>query len=118
MDDRGSTMTVAATIAAALLAIVQFASVPAFAQKTPMTVLDTKKAQGVVEERLRRLNSPSPVVAPIMDESVARLFTRHVLISVRFRMYPVAVLPPDPLKPQNLFAVQRDGSVEQINTVK
>ena len=53
-------------------------------------------------------------VVPITEDFLARIFSRHFVFALRFRQYPVALVPPDPLESNNLFVVKPDGSVEHI----
>ena len=50
-------------------------------------------------------------LVPLGDPTLARVFPGHLWYVLRFRQYPVALMPPDPLKANNLFVVKPDGSV-------
>ena len=56
-------------------------------------------------------------VIPLSDEALGRTFAGHRFYVLRFRQYPVAVPPPDPLKANNLFVVKPDGSVGHLPDV-
>lgn len=53
-------------------------------------------------------------VAEITDEAVAGVFPGRLFYTLRFRRYPVARRPPEPLGSNNLFVVKPDGSVEYL----
>src|SRR5262245_57053113 len=53
-------------------------------------------------------------VVPVVDEAVAAAFADDVFYTLRFRQYPVAVTPPEPLRPNTLFVVRVDGSVQRF----
>ncbi len=53
-------------------------------------------------------------VITIKDELLARALPGYSFYVVRFRQFPVAVAPPEPLNANNLFSVKSDGSVERI----
>ncbi len=53
-------------------------------------------------------------VISIKDEPLTRALPGYSFYVLRFRQFPVAVAPPNPLKANNLFSVKPDGSVERI----
>ena len=53
-------------------------------------------------------------VIQITEEPVARVFPGRLFYTLRFRRYPVARQPPEPLGSNNLFVVKPDGSVEYL----
>jgi hypothetical protein len=65
------------------------------------------KAKAQVNEALERLRVSWARVEPVTNEAVSRAFADYVFFSVLFRRYPVAQVPPRPLKPSNLYAVRR-----------
>jgi len=70
---------------------------------------EIEKARGAVQEELQTLNAQRGKVDHIEDAALFRLFPRHLFFSVIFRRYPVAQLPPAPLKGSNIFVVPRAG---------
>jgi hypothetical protein len=50
----------------------------------------------------------------VRDESLTHEFPGYSFYVLRFRQYPVAMAPPEPLRAKNLFVVKPDGSVEHI----
>ena len=56
-------------------------------------------------------------VTPLANEALGRTFAGHRFYVLRFRQYPVAVRPPDPLKTNNVFIVKPDGSVGHLPDV-
>jgi len=59
-----------------------------------------------------RMPEPQPVKAP----TLATLFPDHSFYSIAFPSYPVARMPPQPLKSRNLFAIDRKGKVQGLTT--
>ncbi len=53
-------------------------------------------------------------VIPVEDESLSHALPGCSFYVLRFKQFPVAVLPPEPLKANNLFIVKPDRSVERI----
>jgi hypothetical protein len=74
----------------------------------------TRQEQKKLEEQLARRKSTQAIVYPVADESVARVFPEHLVLAVRFPLYPVAIQPRAPLKSQNLFIVDKDGQMEHV----
>jgi hypothetical protein len=56
-------------------------------------------------------------VMPVVEDVLARAFPGHLFYVLRFRQYPVALAPPDPLASNNLFVVRPNGSVEHLRDV-
>jgi hypothetical protein len=50
----------------------------------------------------------------VEDESLARQFPGYSFYVLRFRRYPIARVPPEPLRPNNLFIVKADKSLDYI----
>lgn len=53
-------------------------------------------------------------LAAVADEALAREFSGYSFYVLRFRLYPVAIKPPEPLGSNNLFVVKPDGSVDYV----
>ena len=53
-------------------------------------------------------------IIPVKDEPLTREFPGYSFYVLRFRRYPVALAPPEPLKANNLFIVKPDGPVGHI----
>ena len=53
-------------------------------------------------------------IVTVENESLKRDFSGYSFYMLRFRRYPVARVPPEPLGLNNLFVVRPDGSVERI----
>jgi hypothetical protein len=51
---------------------------------------------------------------PLKDDSLARLFPDFAFWWLNFRMYPVAMMPPEPLKAHNIFVIDRKGNVQDL----
>src|SRR5260221_3877269 len=56
-------------------------------------------------------------ITPVDDEAMRRILPDDGFFTVRFTRYPRAQLAPPPLKLENLIAVKRDGTVEQIENL-
>jgi hypothetical protein len=104
-------------LAVALIAGVWIGSAAA-ADKDKPSAEDLKKAQKVVEERLTELKAAGMTTDAITDESVVAAAPGHVFIAVLFRQFPIGRVPPDPLKPQNVFAVNPKGELKVITDAK
>jgi hypothetical protein len=76
---------------------------------------DVKKAEKNVLDRLEELGAGRRRASLVSDEPVARALPGQLVFAVRFPLYPVARVPPEPLKPQNLFAVGADYEPKLIN---
>src|SRR6266550_1150609 len=61
-----------------------------------------EKARKTVDERLSKLSVQPQTVAPISTPFIRTSFPNDILFAVRFRLFPVTVLPPEPLKSQNI----------------
>ncbi len=68
-----------------------------------------------VEERLKELSAQHATVTLITEESIEKMIPGYRVFSVRFRMYPVAMLAPEPLKSQNLFFVPERGAMRVVH---
>lgn len=51
---------------------------------------------------------------PIVDGALAQAFPKHVFYVLRFRMFPVARMTPEGLKPSNVFVVAPDGAAQLL----
>jgi hypothetical protein len=60
----------------------------------------------------------APPFSFLDNAALERTFSGRLFISVIYRMHPVAVLAPTPLKSQNVFVVAKDGGVEHFTTSK
>jgi hypothetical protein len=56
-------------------------------------------------------------VMPVVEDVLARALPGHLFYVLRFRQYPFALAPPDPLASNNLFVVRPNGSVEHLPNV-
>jgi hypothetical protein len=61
-------------------------------------------------------NATASGAQPLKDADLAKLFPEHTFYSLLFRMYPVAMMPPEPFKQHNLFAIDRKGGVAHMST--
>ncbi|MST94548.1 MAG: hypothetical protein EXS33_04655 [Pedosphaera sp.] len=51
---------------------------------------------------------------PIVDSALAQAFPKHVFYVLRFRLFPVARMTPEGLKPSNVFVVAPDGAAQLL----
>jgi hypothetical protein len=79
---------------------------------------DAKKAETSVLDRLEELGAGRRRASLVSDELVRRALSGRLVFAVRFPLYPVARVPPEPLKSQNLFAVGADYRPQLINSSK
>jgi hypothetical protein len=85
---------------------------------------DTKLVGGLfdpvsqVKRRLAELKAEGATVEKIDDKAVRAVFPDAHFVSVRFPLWPVARVPPEPLKSQNLFAVAKGGKLEHLTDAK
>jgi hypothetical protein len=79
---------------------------------------DLKKAEKTVQDRLGELKVNNAKVEALTDEPLQRALPGQVVFSVFFRLFPVAIRPPEPLKPQNLFFVGPDGKLTVVSDIK
>lgn len=102
-----------------LIAIALLPSAPAAAGGNPPAAasrsITGREALRRVQQYLNRLHARFAQVEPITDEAVTRSFPTRFIISVWFRSYPVAMVPPAPLKQQNLFVVDRRGAMTRFS---
>ncbi len=77
-----------------------------------------RQEQKKLEGLLARRKSNRAIVYPIAAESVAQTFPAYLVLAVRFPQYPVAIRPRAPLKPQNLFIVDKNGELDQVTDFK
>ena len=56
-------------------------------------------------------------VFAITSPSLAGVFPNYAFYALRFRQYPVAIAPPEPLQSNNLFVVRPDGTVDHLANV-
>ncbi|MCI0459578.1 MAG: hypothetical protein L0Z62_21730 [Gemmataceae bacterium] len=71
-----------------------------------------------VRARLQELKAPEAHVEALTDKAVAESFPGQTFVTVRFRLWPVAVAPPESLRSQNLFVVSKDGKSRHLTSSK
>jgi hypothetical protein len=87
-------------------------------EKEKATAEDIAKAEKLVKEEMARLKGENGAVTVVKDEPLARVFPRHVFITVFFRQFPVARQLPEGLSPSNIFVVAPDGKLAQVKDAK
>src|SRR5438552_16991209 len=95
-------------LAVALIAGLSAATAAA-ADKDKPSADDVKKAEKQIEERLTELKATGGKTEAVTAEPVAAALPGHQFFSVLFSQYPIGRPTPDPLKPQNVFAVNPKG---------
>lgn len=75
------------------------------------------KAERVVKEFLDDKKVTAPPM-PITDEAVTKAFPGSHVFSLVFPQFPVARVPPEPFKSQNLFIVPKDGKLVHLTDTK
>jgi hypothetical protein len=71
------------------------------------------KAEKLVKEFLADKNVIIPAT-PISNEALKKAFPDAFFFALVFRQYPVASIPPEPLKSQNLFIVPKNGKLVHL----
>ena len=76
------------------------------------------RGRELLQQRLATLKGAERgQVMPVVENVLARIFPGDRFYALRFRQYPVALAPPDPLTSNNLFVVRPNGSVEHLPDV-
>ena len=100
------------------LAVLGAGSAPAEEAKSADAASDDTRGRQLLAQKLATLKGAERgQVIPLANDALGRTFAGHLFYALRFRQYPVAVMPPDPLKTTNLFVVKPDGSVEHLPDV-
>jgi len=80
--------------------------------------IDIVFAQAIPESLTKKLaefkGAEGGQIISVTDEALTREFPGYAFYVLRFRQYPVAVAPPEPLRANNLFVIKSDGSVEHV----
>lgn len=71
-----------------------------------------------VQKHLDKLKSPQAKVEAVKSKNVAAAFPNVEFVTVHYAMWPVGVAPPQTLKSQNLFAVDKDGKLHHFTDAK
>jgi hypothetical protein len=80
---------------------------------------EDRKDEDLLGKRFPVLRSPGlPPLVRITDEMVSRTFPEHRFFALILRQYPVARIAPEPLKPQNVFVIEKDGNVQHLTGIK
>ncbi len=99
----------------ALLILTLSAMLPAssFAKDKPDEV--SAKAKAAVEKQVvRDWKGEGFRIQPIDEKYVRETFPNHSFVAVHFPLWPVARIPAEPMKSQNLFAVSKEGKVTHL----
>jgi hypothetical protein len=79
---------------------------------------DLKKAEQQVKDRLKEFKGPDAEVKSVSDDPIGKALPGQQFFSVRYRLYPLAVRPPEGLKSSNVFAVTPKGEVKVLTDAK
>ena len=89
-----------------------------FASIFALFSVKTATAEGIPEPLAKKLaeykGAERGQIVSLKDDSLAREFPGYSFYVLRFKKYPVARVPPEPLKLNNLFIVKPDGAIEHI----
>ena len=80
----------------------------------PLTSADEPLPDSLARKLAEYPGAERGQILPIADDSLARVLPGLRFYTLRFRQWPVALAPPDPLDANNLFVVKPDSSVEHI----
>ena len=72
------------------------------------------RAKELVEKKLQDAKADGAKVEVIDEKYVREMFPNHVFVAVHFPLWPVARVPAEPMKSQNLFAVAKDGKLTHL----
>jgi hypothetical protein len=87
--------------------------------RAAMSQEESRKAENLVRERFPVLRGQrTPPLVPLNDEKIAGAFPRQRFFVLGFRQFPVAQVPPKPLKVRNLFALTPNGQVQHLPDIK
>jgi len=87
--------------------------------KTAETGAEDSRGRELLEQKLATFKGAERgQVLPIVDGTLGHVFGGYLFYVLRFRQYPVSLLPPDPLEPNNIFVVKPDGVVDHLPDVK
>lgn len=98
-------------IARVLLILTLAAFVPAGLMARDKTEDSSAKAKAAVEKQVQDWKGEGYRIQPIDEKYVRDIFPGHTFVAVHFPLWPVARVPAEPMKSQNLFAVSREGKV-------
>lgn len=75
------------------------------------------KAEAALRASLEAQKAKHFRILPVSGASLERLFPGREFFAVRFPQFPVAVLPPPPLRAANLFVAGADGKPRRLSEV-
>jgi hypothetical protein len=110
----------ALTCSALLLLECSFAYADDFTSRSPekekpMTK-EIEKAQKQIKEELTKLKGAEGQVRQVEADVLGHVFPDYLFFSVLYRQFPVAHLPPSPLKGSNLFAIPKGEGKPRLLT--
>src|SRR5947207_3048259 len=79
---------------------------------------DTQKAEAQVKEFLTKIKGESGQVLYLGSPELDKAFPMHKFFAVRYRIYPVAKVLPEGMKPSNVFVVPKNGRAGHIKDAK
>jgi hypothetical protein len=72
------------------------------------------RAKELVEKQMQEWKADGFRLEVITEKYVSEVFPNHKFVAVHFPVWPVARIPKEPLKSQNLFAVSDDRKVTHL----
>jgi hypothetical protein len=81
---------------------------------------DVKKAIALVRKHIDAMpqGKDAGEVLPQTAAAVKSAFPDYQMVLVRFRIFPIARVMPEGLKPSNIFAVSKDGKITYLKDTK
>jgi hypothetical protein len=93
-------------------------ALPSPAQEKPLPE-EAQKAADAVKAYLQKLKGDHAQLIYNDEPALKKIFPEHVFIVARYRVFPVARILPEGLRPSNVFAVTRkEHHVELVKDVK
>ena len=75
-------------------------------------------AKEAVEKQVRDMKGSNFKTGVVDEKYLRAVFPKHVFVAVHFPLWPVARIPPEPLKSQNVFAVSNNGKITHLADAK
>ena len=95
--------------------ILAFALCGGFSLPATSTLAGGERPDDVLARKLMEFpGADKGKVVALADPSITTVFPNHHFYVLRFRQYPVTIVPAGPLGANNLFVVKPDGSAEHI----
>lgn len=83
-------------------------------EKAPKLPESVQKRRKVIEDYLKKVGGSSAQIVWKDDKALQTIFPDTTFFAARFRIYPIARVMPEGMKPSNVFAVGAAGKAEWI----